>query len=152
MNPFDQVDKARSYNIARGKAASVDTEQFLLTVNVTGKISKKSFISECKRRPERFVEKIPKQKVQRLETELGRKKIQRYNGKVVCFSGELFENLLCLSLKEKNWCRRGFIVRITPAALSLSHSDGSMISSPKSNLMKYLETLTVSETQEVAHA
>ena len=102
MNPFDQVDKARSYNIARGKAASVDTEQFLLTVNVTGKISKKSFISECKRRPERFVEKIPKQKVQRLETELGRKKIQRYNGKVVCFSGELFENLLCLSLKEKN--------------------------------------------------
>ena len=40
---------------------------------------------------------------------------------------------------------------LTPVPLSLSYSDGSMLSSPKSNLMKYLETFAVSETPEVVH-
>ena len=39
----------------------------------------------------------------------------------------------------------------TPVLPSLSYSDGSMLSSPKSNLMKYLETFAVSETPEVVH-
>ena len=75
MNPFDPADKERLYNIATGKAASADTEKFLLSVNVTGEIAKKSFISECIKRPERFEERIPKQKMQTFETELGRKRI-----------------------------------------------------------------------------
>ena len=37
------------------------------------------------------------------------------------------------------------------AALSLSYSDDSMLSSPESNLMKYLETFAVLETSEVVH-
>ena len=76
MNPFDPADKERLYNIGTGKAASADTEKFLLSVNVTGEIAKKSFISECIKRPERFEERIPKQKMQTFETELGRKKIR----------------------------------------------------------------------------
>ena len=40
INPFDQADKKRLYNIATGKAAFVDTEQFLLSVNVRGDIAK----------------------------------------------------------------------------------------------------------------
>lgn len=43
MNLFDQADKERLYNIATGNAASVDTEQFLLSVNLRGEIAKKSF-------------------------------------------------------------------------------------------------------------
>ena len=44
MNPFNQAGKEIFYNIATGKTASVDTEQFLLNVNVRGEIAKKSFI------------------------------------------------------------------------------------------------------------
>ena len=40
INPFDQADKKRLYNIATGIAAFVDTEQFLLSVNVRGDIAK----------------------------------------------------------------------------------------------------------------
>ena len=40
INPFDQADKKRLYNIATGKAVFVDTEQFLLSVNVRGDIAK----------------------------------------------------------------------------------------------------------------
>ena len=61
MNPFDQADKKRLYNIATGKAAFVDTEQFLLSVNVRGEVAKKNFISEWINRPERFKERILKQ-------------------------------------------------------------------------------------------
>ena len=43
MNPFDQADKERLYNIGTGKDASVDTKQFLLNVNVRGEMAKKSF-------------------------------------------------------------------------------------------------------------
>ena len=84
MNPFDPADKERLYNIATGKAASADTEKFLLSVNVTGEIAKKSFISECIKRPERFEEKILKQKMQTFETELGRKEIQKSCYSLLC--------------------------------------------------------------------
>ena len=57
--------------------------------------------SECIKRPERFEERIPKQKIQTFETESGREKIQIYNGKVVraCFVRDRFGSLLCLSLE-----------------------------------------------------
>ena len=42
MNLFDQADKERLYNIVTGKAASVDTEQFLLSVNVRGEMQKQT--------------------------------------------------------------------------------------------------------------
>ena len=42
MNLFDQADKERLYNIATGNAASVDTEQFLLSVNVRGEMQKRA--------------------------------------------------------------------------------------------------------------
>ena len=153
MNPFDPADKERLYNIATGKPASADAEKFLLSVNVTGEIAKKSFISECIKRPERFEERIPKQKMQTFETELGRKKIQTSNGNVVtaCFVRDLFGSLLCLSLQEKIDMAEVLSYPLTPVPLSLSYSDGSMLSSPKSNLMKYLETFAVSETPEVVH-
>ena len=41
VNPFDPADKERLYNIATGKAASADTEKFLLSVNVYKRNCKK---------------------------------------------------------------------------------------------------------------
>ena len=41
MNPFDPADKERLYNIATGKAASADTEKFLLSVNACSRNCKK---------------------------------------------------------------------------------------------------------------
>ena len=81
------------------------------------------------------------------------KKIQKSNEKVVtaCFVRDLFGSLLCLSLQEKIDMAEVLLYPLTPVPLSLSYSDGSMLSSPKSNLMKYLETFAVSEMPEVVH-
>ena len=100
INPFNQTDNERLYNIAIGKAASLYTEEVLLTVDVS-KCMKR--LNKFIKRPERFEEKIAKQKMQTFETELGRKKFRDPNGKVfaVCFLRDLFGSLLCLSLEEK---------------------------------------------------
>ena len=41
MNPFDPADKQRLFNIATRKAAIAETKRFLLSVSVTGEITKK---------------------------------------------------------------------------------------------------------------
>ena len=71
MNPFNQTDNERLYNIATGKAAYLYTEKVLLTMNVS-KCMKR--LSKCIKRPERFEKRTAKQKIQTSETELGRKK------------------------------------------------------------------------------
>ena len=94
MNPFGPDDKERLYNVATAKTASADTENFLISVNVR---------RACTKRPGRFEERIPKQKMQTFEIELERKTIQRSNGKVltICFVRDLSCSLLRLSLEEK---------------------------------------------------
>ena len=103
MNPFGPDDQERLYNVATAKTASADTENFLISVNVRREIAKKSLISECTKRPGRFEERIPKQKMQTFEIELERKTSQRSNGKVltICFVRDLSCSLLRLSLEEK---------------------------------------------------
>ena len=64
---------------------------------------------------------------------------------------DLFGSLLCLSLLEKIDMAEVLSYPLTPVPLSLSYSDGSMLSSPKSNLMKYLETFAMSEMPEVVN-
>ena len=67
MNPFDQADKESLYNIATEKAASVDTKELLLSVNVRGENAKKRFLSECIKRPERFEERLQNRKCKHLK-------------------------------------------------------------------------------------
>ena len=62
-----------------------------------------------------------------------------------------FGSLFCLSLEEKNDMAEVLSYPLTPVPLPLSYLDGSMLSSPKSNIMKYLETNAVSKTPEVVH-
>ena len=57
---------------------------------------------------------------------------------------DLFGSLLRLSLLEKIDMAEVLSYPLTPVPLPLSYSDGSMLNSPKSNLMKYLETFAVS--------
>ena len=67
--------------IAVGNAPSLCTREVLLTVDVSKCIKRlRKFI----KRPERFEERIVKQKMQTFETELGRKIIQRSQWKSFC--------------------------------------------------------------------
>ena len=147
MNPFDNLSEENHlYNIATGKPTSVETEQFLLNITEIGNKARKQFIDECVEWPKRFEERIGKQKLKRFASEAGRNKITSKDGKVMtaCFIRNLFCSLLYLSLEKKIDIGEVLKYHLTPYSLALSHVDGSMIKSPKSALLKYLESKLIS--------
>ena len=101
INPFTQNKGSALVNIATGKVASPETEQFLLNFQEYGAQKRLKFVAECIEKPERLEEKIEKQKLYTFATELGKKKVQTSDGKVVapCFVRVLFGSLFCLSLQ-----------------------------------------------------
>ena len=99
INPFNQTDNERLYNIAIGKAASLYTEEVLLTVDVS-KCMKR--LNKFIKRPERFEEKIAKQKMQTFETELGRKNseipMEKFSQSAFCVT---YLAVFCAFLRRK---------------------------------------------------
>ena len=85
--------------IATGKVTSPETEQFLLNFQEYGAQKRLKFLAECMEKPERFEEKIERQKRHSFATELGKKTVQTFDWKVLaaCFVRDLFVSLLCLS-------------------------------------------------------
>ena len=105
------------------------------------------FVAECIERPERFEERIERQKLYTFATELRKKKVQTSDGKVLAayFVRDLFGSLLCLSLERQIDMNEVLPYPLTPVPFSLSHVNGSMQKTPKSKLMKYLESLATTD-------
>ena len=101
INPFTQNKGSPLVNIATGKVASPETEQFLLNFQEYGAQKRLKFVAECIETSERFEERIERQKLYTFATDLGKKKVQTSDGKVLAasFVRDLFDNLLCLSLE-----------------------------------------------------
>jgi hypothetical protein len=147
MNPFSDAAKGNLYNIATGKAVRVETETFLLNLETIGDTKRREFINDCIKRPERFEERISKQKVSTFATEMGRTKVRSNDGKIkaACLMRDLFGSLLHISLEKKVDLEEVLKYPLTPLPLSLCHMDGTMLQSPKSALLKYLEVQTQSQ-------
>ena len=54
INPFAEVEKERLYNLATGKAATMETESILLNFFQIGDKERKQFVDECINKPGRF--------------------------------------------------------------------------------------------------
>ena len=72
---------------------------------------------------------------------------QTSNGKVLatCFARDFFYRLLCFSLQRQIDMNEVLFYSLNPVPLSLSHVDGSMQNTPKSKLMKYVESLAATD-------
>jgi len=69
MNPFGQdIDESHLYNIATGKASQVETQEFLLSVKEFGKNLRLKFTQECNKKPDRFEERIQRNKLHTFQT------------------------------------------------------------------------------------
>ena len=91
------------------------------------------FLAECIERPEMYEERIERQKLHICAIKLGKKKVQKSDGKILaaCFVRNLFGSLLCLSLKRQMDMNEVLSYPLTLVHLSLSHVDGSMNNTPK---------------------
>ena len=125
----------------------METESFLLNFFQIGDKERKQFVDECINKPERFEDRIKRQRICSFATECGKRRCRGIDGKVVaaCLVRDLFGSLLYLSLQKKVDIGEVLKHPLTPVPLSLCHVDGSMQKSPKSALMKYLESKTMSQ-------
>ena len=75
-------------------------------------------------------------------TESATKKIKGKDGKVIetTFVHGLFGSLLCISVEKKVYLRQVLKYPLTLYPKILCQADGSIIESPKSSLMKYIES------------
>ena len=120
-------------------------------MNIRRENAKQISISECIKRTERFFEeKTAKQKMLTFETELGRKKNSEIRWKI-CY------NMLCalpvwesfVPFLQKIDMAEVLLYPLPPDPLLLSHSDGSMLSSSKSNLINLLSASSREFTKHV---
>ena len=119
---------------------------FLLNIDIIGDRQRNKFINECRERPERFEERIKRQKLLTFTTEAGKKRITSKDGKILaaCFVRGLFGSILDLTIKKRIDIREVLAYPLTPLPLSLCHVDGSLLHSPKAALLHHLESKIVS--------
>ena len=144
MNPFDrQLDSKNLYNLSTGAPASQKTEDFLQK-----NTEREKFIKECCEDPARFESRIWRKTLHIFATEGGKKKVTSTDGKIVtaCLLRDLLGSILYLSLQRKVDMREVLRYPLTPVPLSLCHIDGSMQKSPKSMLLKFLDSKIVSRS------
>ena len=84
-------------------------------------------------------------------TEAGKQKLRAADGKIVsaCLMRDLFGSILYLALQKKVDMIQLLTYLLTPIPMSLSNVDGSMLSTPKSKLMTYLESKAFSTTPDL---
>ena len=96
---------------------------------------------ECIKDPTRFNNSIKHQTIYAFATEAGPKNIKVGDGKIIsaCLIRVLFGSVLFLLLEPKVDMVEVMPYPLTPAPLSLSHVDGTMLKTKKSTLTSALE-------------
>ena len=143
MNPFStDVVHDNLFNIASGKSATSSACDFLLNVCEKGREIRETFIEECLKDPKHFEEPITRQKVFTFATDAGKHKISGKDNqiKAIGMVRDLFGCILHLSLQKKIDMALVLTFPLTPVPLSLCHADGTMHKTPKSKLLKHLES------------
>lgn len=125
MNPFaDHIDKEHLFNIASGKAASSDTESFLLNIVSTGNKARDKFIDECADHPSRFEDPIPRQRLNTFGNEGKKFKVKSADNKLAAATlmRDLFGSILYQSLQKNIDMAEVFKYPFTPVPLSLAEN------------------------------
>ena len=133
MDPFsNEINKEVLFNIATGKAAPKEIEDFLLNIETIGSIARDKFVNECKEDPKRFEQGIPRQKLRTFAANGKRFKLNTESKTVaIRMERDLFGSILFLALKKKVDMSSVLKYPLTPAPLSLCHVDGTMNQTPK---------------------
>ena len=129
-------------NLASGKAASKDTESYLLNTLKEGEKLKVKFLHECNENPNRFLQPLKRRKIENFAAENNKQKVGFKKGKTEDSIRDTFARMLVVAA-EGNSLNMRLVMEypLTEYPLSLAHSDGTIMKSPKSKLLNKLETL-----------
>ena len=132
-------------NLATGKAARKETEEYLLNTLMRGDNERKRFLEEWIDLPSRFLQTVKRIKVSNFASEsLSQKKISPTDNKInkAESARDVFIRIALLASSNSNFdLKRVMSFPITKYPLSLSHSDGTPLICQKSVLLHKLESL-----------
>ena len=143
-DPFRNTRSTSSqdlFNIATGKVASKKTEYFLLNVLKDGHDKSKQFVEECcERGKNRFQETVKRTKINSFATENSKGRSTGAKTNVDGFR-DVFARILLIAAKSCHSLDLKHILSfpITDVPLSIAHSDGSLMKTDKSALLRKLE-------------
>lgn len=144
INPFDDgLNPSNLFNLSSGKAASVETANFLLNVENNGFKQMKDFINECKVDAKHFEKPLKRNNMKNFSVE----EFKGKNSKVKNIDQAKAERnvlgqMLCLALANEIEVLTLFSHPLTTVPHSLAHFDGTMIANKKDELTNLLLTLT----------
>lgn len=138
-NPFAEKED-QLFNISSGKAASSETQRFLLNMRENGEKRMNELIQNCHEDPAAFEKPIRRQKISTFSNE-GIKSKTTHNRiiKEVKMERDMMGKLLMLSLNHKLDIALVLQYPLTPVPLVFSHLDGTVNSTDKAVLYKNLE-------------
>ena len=142
MNPFDvNLDPDKLYNIGTGLAAMDSTQNVLLNVFKKEGNKRIKIVEECTLNSLRFEKPIKRQKNISFATQTGKQKITVSDGNVLlaCLMRDLFGRILYLLLQRKVDMAQLLKHPLTLVPFSLTHVNGTMLSTPKLELLTYIE-------------
>ena len=148
MDPSSaDLDKNELFNISSGRAVTQEISASLLKVREIGETARLGFIKECNEDPLRFEKPIKRCNIKTFQDATKKYKVRGQNEKTeaVAMVRHLFSSVLFLSLQRKVDMAEVFCYPLTPVPLSLCHTDGTILNSPKAKLLTELESRVKSE-------
>lgn len=144
-DPFSSPATASAclLNIATGKAASEETQDYLTNTLTAGHDLRVKFQEDCAADPERLLKPIPRRKVTNFAHENAKKGQRSGKGRPAAEGlRDVFIRMLVVISKTTSFDLAHVLTYpITEYPLSITHSDGTGLKSVKSKLLKKLEGL-----------
>lgn len=130
LNPFDdELEKTKLFNLTTGKAASSDTEHFLLNVMSEGLKQLQNFKQECSQKPSRFNQLLKRNVIRNFSHELLKNQKQSsVNAKLNQMRSErdVLAHILCVIRDSSIDLKDLFIFPLTVIPHSIASYDGSI--------------------------
>lgn len=145
VNPFSEVIPSdQLINIATGKSCSHEIESFLLNVVTTGKTARDNFVTECSIDEVRFEKPMKRIKVKTFANQGVKFSVkQKETVSEIKLERDLISKILLLAIDKNIDLQLVLHYPLTPVPMPLCNidgsSDGSMIKTDKSALLKLLQ-------------
>lgn len=130
INPFgDDLNQTKLFNISSGRAASKETTEFLLGVEIIGTKLMETFVKECRKDNQRFERPLKRNVIQNFTAEIfkGNKVLAKYHSDAAKVERNILAQVLILALDKKIDFLDILGHPLTAFPQSLTHPDGSMI-------------------------
>lgn len=147
INPFsDDLNRSKLFNLSSGKAASPETTEFLLNVEVNGLKQMQTFIKECINDKDRFDRPMKKNVVKNFSVEIfkSKKSSVRHVDQTKA-ERNILGQVLCLAVKGEIDLSSLFSHPLTTVPHLLAHFDGSMLSNNQKGELTTIFTSKISD-------